>query len=262
MTGIKAALWVEFLKVRKSRMLWITIAFFAFVALMMGLLMLIAIHPEYAGKSAIFSSKATFVKRTDWTGFFGLLLQIILTLGIIGYGVVTGWIFGREFSDRVINDILALPVSRITIVTAKFIVVGIWCILLMLTIYFVGLVIGIAISLPGWNAPVIIHWSWIYMRSGLLTILSGSPVGLVASYGRGYLLAIAYVLLTLITTQFVFLGVPGLAPYFPWAIPALSSGLAGPGLPHAGILCYSILLLTCLAGFYGTAAWWKYADHN
>ncbi len=262
MTGLGTALWVESLKIRRSKMLWTTIAFFAFVALMMGLLMLIAIHPEYAGKSAILSTKATFVKSTDWVGFFGLLLQIILTLGIIGYGVVTGWVFGREFSDRVINDILALPVSRFTIVTAKFIVIGVWCILLMLTIYAVGLAVGILIGLPGWDTPVIMHWSWIFIRSGFLTILFGTPVGLVASYGRGYLLAIAYVLLTLITTQFVFLGVPGLSPYFPWAIPALSSGLAGPDLPHAGIISYLILLFTCIAGFYGTAAWWKYADQK
>ena len=41
MKALFAALWVESLKVRKSKIFWITFLFFAFIAIMMGLLVFI-----------------------------------------------------------------------------------------------------------------------------------------------------------------------------------------------------------------------------
>lgn len=261
MRGFNIAFATEFLKVRKSKMLLATFGLFVFVSLMMGFLMQIARHPEYAANSAIFSTKASFVKSVDWKGYFGLLIQIILTLGNLGFGIVAAWVFGREYSDRVISDLLALPVSRPTIVTAKFTIILIWCIFLtiatLLTAFIMGSVIGL-----GSNLSEIYSWGWIYFKSGFLTMLYVTPVAWVASYGKGYLLAIGFVLLTLITTQFMFLGLPGLTPYFPWAVPALGSGIAGPDLPHTGIVSYLILVFTFLAGIFGTVAWWQYADHK
>lgn len=262
MKGLGMALWAEALKVRRSNMLWATLLVFAFVAVMMGLIMLVALHPEYAGKSAILSTKATFIKKTDWTSYFGLFLQIILTLGNIGFGVVTAWVFGREYSDRTFNDLLALPVSRLTIVTSKFIVVGVWCILMTWTIFITGMAIGIFIHIGDWSWRMLWDYFRIFTGCALLTILYSTVVAFIASYGKGYLLAIAFAILTLIITQFVFAGAPGLTPYFPWAVPALYSGVAGPELAGPGPVSYAVLGFTGLAGYAGTAAWWTYADQK
>ncbi|WP_394697887.1 ABC transporter permease [uncultured Methanomethylovorans sp.] len=54
---------------------------------------------------------------------FKLSTEIILTLGTIGFGIISSWIFGREYSDRVIQDLLALPVPRSTIVLSNFVVI-------------------------------------------------------------------------------------------------------------------------------------------
>ena len=261
MKGFNIAFNTELLKVRKSKILPATIALFAFVAFMMGFLMQIARHPEYAANSAIFSSKASFVQSVDWKGYFSLLIQIILTLGNLGFGVVAAWVFGREYTDRVISDLLALPVSRTTIVLAKFLVIILWCLLLTFVTLITALIMGSLIGLDG-GLQEIYSWGWIYFICGFLTMFYVTPVAWVASYGKGYLLAIGFVLLTLITTQFMFLGLPGLTPYFPWAIPALASGIAGPDLPEAGFISFTILALTFLAGITGTAAWWQYADHK
>jgi ABC-2 type transport system permease protein len=80
---------------------------------------------------------------------------------------------------------------------------------------------------------------------------------------RGYLLAIAFTVASLIVTNFVAIGIPNMMPYFPWAIPALYSGIAGrEALPHAGTISYIILVSTSIAGFAGTAAWWRFADQT
>jgi len=47
-------------------------------------------------------------------------------VGLIGFAFVTGWVFGREYSDRTVKDLLALPTPRLSIVLSKFIVVAIW----------------------------------------------------------------------------------------------------------------------------------------
>ena len=91
MKGLLAALWTESLKVRKSKMLLATIIAFSFIAIMMGLLVLASKHPEIAGKSATISAKASVIGKADWPSYFDLLIQIILALGPLGFGIRHYW---------------------------------------------------------------------------------------------------------------------------------------------------------------------------
>ena len=241
----------------------ITLIVFAFIAIMMGLLMYVAQHPEIAGRSATISAKASAVGKADWPSFLSLLVQIVLAMGPIGFGMVTAWVFGREYSDRVIKDLLALPVSRTTIIVSKFIVILIWCIILAALLFFTGILSGLAVGMPGWSTRAAIHACRIFTGSFLLTMLLCTPVAFLASVSRGYLLPVGFAILTLILTNFVAMGVPNMMLYFPWGIPALFSGIAGrDALPHAGVMSYFILAATSIAGFAGTAAWWRFTDQT
>jgi ABC-2 type transport system permease protein len=262
MKSLSAALWSESLKVRRSKVFLVTILFFAFIAVMMGLLMFVAKHPELAGRSATLSSKATRLGNADWPNFLNLLVQTILALGPLGYGMVTSWVFGREYSDHVIKDLLALPVPRSTIVTAKFIVVAIWNVLLSAVLFTAALLTAWVVGIPGWSAALAQQASLTFSVSALLTVLLCTPVAFVASFSRGYLLPIGFVILVLIMTQLVGMALPGVMVYFPWAIPALCSGMAGSSLPRPEFISYLVLGLTCVAGFWGTVAWWNSADQT
>ena len=262
MKGLFASVWSEGLKVRKSKMFFITIVFFAFIASMMGLMMIVVHHPELAGRSAALSAKTSVLGNGDWPSFLSLLIQVILALGPIGFGMVTSWVFGREYADRVAKDLLALPVSRITIVISKFAVILIWCILLTLMLFLSGLLVGLAINIPGWSAINAQNAFIIFINSSILTLLLCTPVAFLACLSRGYLLPVGFAILTLILTNFVAIGLPNIMPYFPWAIPALYTGIAGRELPQAGAISYFILFLTSILGFIGTAAWWRFADQT
>jgi ABC-2 type transport system permease protein len=262
MKGLWACVWVEGLKIFKSKMFIITLVFFAFIAAMMGFMMFIVHHPELAGRSSAMSAKTSVLGKGDWFSFLNLLIQVILALGPIGFGMVTSWVFGREYIDRTAKDLLALPVSRITIVAAKFVVIAIWCILLTLTLFVVGILIGLAIRIPGWSQADCPHCLFIFIISSILTLMLCTPVAFLACLSRGYLLPVGFAILTLILTNFVAIGLPSIMPYFPWAVPALYTGIAGRDLPTADAISYCILIGTCITGFIATAAWWRFADQT
>jgi ABC-2 type transport system permease protein len=262
MKGFYTALNIEFLKAGKSKMLWITIIFFVFISAMMGFLLLVAKHPEIAKNSEIISTKASFMGKTDWPSYFGLLIQLGMALAFVGAGIVTVWVFGREYSDRTIKDILALPVSRFSIVTAKFLIAIIWSFLLLVIMFFVSVLSGLIINLDGWSAKLFTHSLVLFSKSSLLTLILLTPVAFVTCVSRGYLLPFGFIILTMIVTQFIIIGLKFISPYFPWAIPALITGVAGPSNPQANVISWIILWGTVLLGFIGTFTWWRYADQH
>jgi ABC-2 type transport system permease protein len=262
MRGFSAAIFTEAIKAWKSKMLWITMILFVFAAVMMGFLMIVSKHPEIAGNSAVLSAKASFAGSATWPSFFSLLIQMALVLGMLGPGMVTIWIFGREYSDRVVKDLLALPVSREMIVISKFLIILIWSIFLLFLLYTFGILSGLAAGLDGWSADALLKFSEAFAGSSLLTILLCTPIAYITSVSRGYLLPVGLLIILLIITQFIFVGLPGITPYFPWAVPALYSRITGPLNPEPKLISYLILILTSLTGFYGTIFWWQYADQH
>lgn len=262
MKGLLRSLWAESLKACKSKILWITILLFSFIAVMMGVMMFIANHPDLVGDSAVLSAKASMIGNADWQAYFDFLYQIIAMVGLIGFGFVISWVFGREFSDHTLKDLLALPVSRSTIVISKFIVISVWSVLLSLIMFFLGVLTGLAVSIPGWSSGIIVHAFFIFMGTALLTLLLSAPIAFFASIGRGFLLPIGLIILIIIITQFILVVIPGAAPYIPWAIPAFYCGAAGPSGPQIGIVSYIILSLTGISGVLITLAWWRFADQK
>lgn len=262
MRELVVSIWAESIKMRKSNIFIITLVAFIFIGMMMGLMMYVAGHPEIAGRSATLSAKASAFGKEDWPSFYNVLMQIILALGQIGFGMVAGWVFGREYIDRVVKDLLALPVSRTGIVISKFIIIGIWCILLTLVLFISGILVGLAIRIPGWSSDLAIHSFVIFTKASLLTMLLCTPVAFLASVSRGYLLPLGFAILMLILTNLVAAGIPNVLPYFPWGIPALCSGIGGNAMPHASIVNYSILAATSILGFTATAIWWRFADQK
>jgi ABC-2 type transport system permease protein len=262
MKKLHAALWVEGLKVRKSKIFMISIYFFIFIGVMMGLLMYLAIHPEIASRSSTIRMKTSFLGGSDWKALYDLMIQLILTIGVIGSGVVTAWVFGREFSDRAIKDILALPVRRSTIVASKLIVLLAWSIVLSVTVLVAAMLTGLATGIPDWTAAEFFPFLKLYLVCTLLNSLLITPVAFVASAGRGFMLPISFVILIMILTQLLFIGLPGLSFWFPWALPALYSRVAGIAIPSPGFFSYFLYSLTVLAGLFGTMAWWRFADHK
>jgi len=229
---------------------------------MMGLMFFIQKHPEIAAKLGMIGNKANMMRigKGDWATYLGFLTQGIAGIGLIGFGFVTSWVFGREYTDHTAKDILALPVSRTVIVLAKFTVVAIWSVLLIFVFLASSFAFGIIIGISDWSAVTIINYTYTYSMTSLLTLLLCTPAAFLASYSRGYLLPMGFVILTLLMANFT--GLVGFGPYFPWAIPGLFCAPAKTEGFQLVLSSYIILALTSVLGFAGTIARWRYADQK
>lgn len=258
MKQISSSLHGELLKIRKSKILWITIAALTIVPLMGGFFMFVLKDPELAKSTGLLGAKAQLVGEASWPSFFNLLSQAIAVGGILVFGFIFSWVFGREYSDRTYKDLLAISISRTSIVIAKFLAAAIWCLLLSLFVFGLGYIIGSLIDLPDGSASITKIGFIKFVVSALLTIVLSCPVAFFASYGRGYLAPLGFVVITLVFAQVI--AAAGHGYYFPWSIPALYSQIAGAESEPIGAISYVIVLITGILGFSGTILWWKFAD--
>ena len=206
--------------------------------------------------------KTSFLGGSDWKAYYSLLLQIVLTVAVIGSGIITSWAFGREFIEKVVKDLLVMPLPREFIVAAKLIVLSGWALMLSMVLLATAMITGWLIRLPGWNLAEFGHFLQTYLACSALNILLITPVAFVASAGRGYMLPISFVILVMILTQIIFVGIPSITYWFPWALPALVSGVAGQAMPQAGFQSYLMYGMLVVGSLVLTNRWWKHADHH
>jgi ABC-2 type transport system permease protein len=259
MSNFSSALWSEALKARRSKVPWLAAVGFTLAPLMDGLFMFIMKDPERARDMGLLSVKAQMAMSTaEWTTFFSVLSQAIAIGGVIVFSIVTAWIFGREFSDHTVKDLMALPTSRENIVTAKLTVLSIWVFAASLWIYSVGLLIGYLVDIPGWTTQLAWRSFGDVLAAAGMTLLLMTPVAFIASTGRGYLPPLAWTILTIFFSQIV--AATGWGEWFPWSVPALFSGVVGPRVEQLGLHSYLIVVFTSLAGLGATFYWWRNAD--
>jgi ABC-2 type transport system permease protein len=143
MSLFRAALWAEVLKARRSKVPWLTALGFSLAPLVGGLFMIILKDPERARSMGLISAKAQLAAGVaDWPTMLSLLAQATAVGGGLLFTLVTTWVFGREFSDHTVKELLALPTSRAAIVAAKFVVVGMWATGLTAFVLLLGLIVG------------------------------------------------------------------------------------------------------------------------
>jgi ABC-2 type transport system permease protein len=261
MNRLFPSLWAETLKMRRSKVPLLTAVGFSFAPLVGGLFMIILKDPEAARSMGLISAKAQLTAGTaDWPTLFGLLAQATAVGGSIVFSIFTIWVFGREFADRTVKELLALPTSRETIVAAKFIVVAAWTFFLTLLAFGLGLLVGKLVVIPGWSQELLQTASVDIIGAGLLSILLLPFVALTASLARGYLASFGWVILTVFLAQIA--AVTGWGDWFPWSVPALFSGAAGPRAGLMGTHSYVILILASMIGLAATFYWWRSADQT
>jgi ABC-2 type transport system permease protein len=123
------------------------------------------------------------------------------------------------------RGLLAIPTPRWAIVMAKTMVVLGWCGLSALWVIAFGLAVSAVVDVPALSLDIATGGLGAMLLVGLLIISLQTTTAFFACAGRGYILPLAWAMLTIFLAQV--LSVLGWGGWFPWAVPALPC-VAGP----------------------------------
>ena len=234
---ILSFIYCEALKVLRSSVFWIVVVAFATMPIMLGLV--------------------TYINAVDagWEPYLTDLLGSITALLVIGFSFTACWVFGREYTDNTISELLVKPVSKLYVVLSKFIVIFLWDVLLAFFMFAVVFIMGILIGLHGGTWLLIMNSFLTFMATSLLIMVVSTISALLANISKGYLAPIGLAFLIVIISNVV--AQAGLAAYFPWTIPAMFISKV-----PLGFASIAILAITGITGFVGTVAWWRFAEQQ
>lgn len=257
---MSAALYAEAVKLFRSRLPWISMLAITVGAGAGGLFMFISLHPEQARDLGLLGAKAQLATLDPtWPSYLGLLAQIAAVGGILIFGMIMVWVFGREFADRTAKDLLALPTSRTAIVAAKFALAAAWSLALSGYLVAVGTGIGLLLRVPDLDFATWASGAMRVVTTAALTIALSTVFGWAASIGRGYLAAIAVLFGVLFAAQIV--AALGYGPWFAFSVPALHAGITGDQQRPA-FVGYATVAVVALLSVWANARWWRRADHT
>ncbi|MBW7473989.1 ABC transporter permease [Paenibacillus oenotherae] len=221
-------------KIGRSVVFWVMLAVFTVLPLMI----------------AVFNSSAA-----NWEAYFADLLGSIGSLLVVGFSFTSAWVFGMEYTNNTLKDMLVKPVPKSYSVLAKFIVIALWNTGIAVFTFAVIAGAGTVIGVSGGSLSTILTICWPFMAASLLIMLVSTTSALFANLTRGYLAPIGITFVIVIVSNVVVQLGYGL--YFPWTIPVLL--LTGAELDFISMI---VLAATGIAGFAGTVAWWRFAEHK
>ena len=107
-------IWIELRKAIRSKMpLWTALGS---LVMPMGIafLIFVARNPAISKKLGLISAKANLLvySTTDWPSYLGLSGAVLAAVGFFLFVLTISWVFGREFADGTLKDMLAVPVQR------------------------------------------------------------------------------------------------------------------------------------------------------
>jgi len=241
-------LYVEFAKLRRSKVTWLSFLVYAVMIAMAGFFMWIIKNPGAAESLGLLGQKADLTlggKSPTWPTFLGLIFEMAGMGGMIFLAFIVAYVFGREYVEGTAKTMLTLPTPRAYFVLAKFVVTGLWFALLTAWLLPLGLVAGRLVGLSGFDPALLRGLSAKTLVSSLLAFSACPLVAWIAVETRGYFAALGYAIFTLVLAS-VF-GHTGWGPWIPWSIIGLYSGMAGTG-PALVAGSYAVLAATFALG--------------
>ncbi len=247
---MRAVLRVEVRKLLRSPVGWITSA----ALLGGGFALLSGVSFAIRSGNQDLITKAGQWGTTDWHGLIGSAQQIMGAGGLLACSVLLAWLFAREFSDRTINGLFALPISRAELATAKLLVYSGWALFIAAALPLGVLLLGLAL---GYGPPEL---AWLdlgrLVALALGTAVVALPVAWVATASRSLLAGIGAGIALMVLGQVGVL--TGGGGWIPTAVPSLFALVPGSVGPDQLLLA----LVFGVAGAIGCLFSWRRLQLN
>jgi ABC-2 type transport system permease protein len=106
-----AVLTTEFMKLRRSKVTWATLAGLSMGPLGIALFMWIVREPGRAAQLGLLGTKASLAGlEATWPAYFEMLALIVGIGGLLLLAFIVAYVFGREYDHATAKNMLALPV--------------------------------------------------------------------------------------------------------------------------------------------------------
>lgn len=255
----------EFLKLKRSMMpLWTSLAVLVYAALNLAILPAVT-SPKTLEKIAsvggVFAEAVTAgLYRPNWTNFLHFGAQGIAgSWGVLTFGLVAAYLFGREFKEGTATTMLTLPVRREYVVLAKLAVLAVW--VFGLTLLSVVLQMGVValLGVSGFAWMHVVRSLTDGLTVSLLLYLTLPVVAWFAMLGKGYLRPMLFSLAMMMVGN-ALVGTSW-SRWFPWNMPLHLVGASWYPIPPSGLVpgSWAVAVGVFLAGL--AALVWQ-IDHT
>ncbi len=250
---MRAALAVEWLKLRRSRVMLATTAI-----VLLAPPLLAAAFASAAGRPG--SDPLTLKARAllpghGWEGYVSALGQVFASGGLLGIGIGVAWCFGREYVDRTIVSLYASATPRGAVATAKILLLTAWAIAIAAGLGPVAVLIGVVTGLGPPDSAALLALGRVIVLAVLTGVLA-LMVAIFASLGRGYLAAFGALIGLITAAQVAVLA--GAGAWFPLSSPALWAA-NDPAIATVSTGQLALAPILSLAVAFATVAWWQRA---
>lgn len=189
--------------------------------------------------------------------FYNVNLYTVLIIGVPLYGVVTTYLFNREYTENTLKNLLTIPVSRMNFIISKTFLLFMWIMMLSIIAWGLTLTLGLFTQFDGLSRSLLLDSLKQFSMGGILLFILSSPIILVTLVMKNYVPTIIFtVVITLIN---VMAGNSEHRGLFPWAA---AGDISNRTLPTTYPAEYSYIIIagTALIGFVTMMIYFRKAD--
>ncbi|PKQ15008.1 MAG: hypothetical protein CVT67_11480 [Actinobacteria bacterium HGW-Actinobacteria-7] len=250
----------EFLKLRRCKVTWFTFAGLSMGPLGLALFMWIVREPGRAAQLGLLGTKANLSGlEATWPAYLSTLTLLVGIGGMLLLSFIVAYVFGREYTEVTAKNMLALPVARHWFVMAKLVVAAVWWLVLTVAVLAEAMVVGFALSLPGFSATMAIGAVGNALVAAGISYLLVPVVAWITTAGRGYMPPLGFAI-AMMALGNIF-GKTGWAEWFPWSIVPLMIGMVGNPVESLPAGSFVVLGFMFVAGTAATILQLRYADN-
>jgi ABC-type transport system involved in multi-copper enzyme maturation permease subunit len=251
----------EFIKLRRSRVTWMTLLAFSMGPMAITLFTWIVAEPGRAMRLGLIGTKANLSGISPtWPSVFSMLTLVVGMGGMLLLAFIVAWVFGREYAEGTAKNLLALPVPRCLFLFAKLVVSAAWWIVLTAAVFSEMILCGAAMGLPDLSTHLLIQAGRDLLFAAGAAYLLVPVIAWFSLLGKGYLPPLGFSFGMLALGNII--AKTGWAEWFPWSIVPMLVGSVGKPETSISPGSWAVLAVTFAAGVAAAALQLSHADNT